>query len=127
MPEPDVAYRLVESGGPAGRLVLRQEDADVARLIVCSGFEGRLLPAIVTAPKITALDGGRWLLRCCEGTFEFGARGVQHLEQRPSLYEPMHRPFALSRVDRLAIRLLLALLRMPGGTRLLRHWHSRRS
>jgi hypothetical protein len=38
----------------------------------------------------------------------------------------LHRAFALSRADRLAVRVLLGLLRLPGGSRLLRLWHSRR-
>ena len=46
---------------------------------------------------------------------------------RPDLYEKLHRPFALGAGDRLAARALLALLRLPGGARLLRAWHARRS
>lgn len=122
----DASYRLIERDGPGGRLTLRQEAADVTRLVVCADFDGRPLPDIVTAPAIEALPDGRWILRCREGSFQFGARTVQQIEQRPSLYEPMHRTFALSRLDRLAVRALLALLRLPGGPRLLRSWHARR-
>ena len=48
------------------------------------------------------------------------------LVERPDLYAELHRPFALRRGERLAARLLLALLRLPGGARLLRAWHARR-
>ena len=46
---------------------------------------------------------------------------------RPDLYLQLHRPFALGRGERLAARVLLALLRLPGGARLLRRWHASRS
>jgi hypothetical protein len=46
---------------------------------------------------------------------------------RPDLYAELHRPFALGRGERLAARVLFALLRLPGGARLLRRWHANRS
>ena len=46
--------------------------------------------------------------------------------ERPDLYADLHRPFALGRGERLAVRVLLALLRLPGGAGLLRRWHARR-
>ncbi len=45
---------------------------------------------------------------------------------RPELYAELHRPFALGRGERLAARVLLALLRLPGGAALLRRWHASR-
>ncbi len=45
---------------------------------------------------------------------------------RPDLYAALHRPFALGRGERLAARILLALLRLPGGASLLRRWHATR-
>jgi hypothetical protein len=48
------------------------------------------------------------------------------IEERPDLFEPLHRPFALGRGERLVARLLLALLRLPGGAVLLRRWHAGR-
>lgn len=108
-------------------MVLRHVDGDGARLIVCSGYEGPELPAAVTDPEIDGGEGGRWQLRSAEVAFEFRARAVERIEERPALYEPMHRQFALSGSDRLALRLLLALLRLPGGTWLLRRWQSRRN
>ncbi len=126
MPESTHVYRLVERRGPAGRLVLRQEGCGEARIIVCAGYEGPDLPADVTDPVIDGGAAGRWQLRCAEGAYEFRARAVERIEERPTLLETMHRPFALSTSDRLAVRLLLALLRLPGGARLLRLWHARR-
>jgi len=38
----------------------------------------------------------------------------------------MHRTFALRTSDRIAVRILLWLLRLPGGARLLRRWHVKR-
>jgi hypothetical protein len=55
-----------------------------------------------------------------------GARGTDRIAMRPSLFAELHRPFALGAGERLAARCLLALLRLPGGTRLLRAWHARR-
>ena len=56
-----------------------------------------------------------------------GAQSVDRIELRPSLFSDLHRPFALGAGERLAARCLLALLRLPGGARLLRAWHARRS
>ena len=56
-----------------------------------------------------------------------GGAVVDRIETRPSLFAELHRPFALGAGDRIAARALLALLRLPGGARLLRRWHARRS
>jgi hypothetical protein len=55
-----------------------------------------------------------------------GARTVDHVALRPSLFHELHRPFALGAGERIAMRGLLVLLRLPGGARLLRAWHARR-
>ena len=55
-----------------------------------------------------------------------GARTVDHVALRPSLFRELHRPFALGGGERIAVRGLLALLRLPGGAKLLRAWHARR-
>jgi hypothetical protein len=52
---------------------------------------------------------------------------VDRIEMRPWRFDELHRPFALGAGDRLAVRILLALLRLPGGAKLLRLWHARRS
>jgi hypothetical protein len=126
MPATRDCYRIVERQGPARRLVLRCDGDRVSRMVVCSGFEGPELPDSLTDPRFDEGADGGWLLRCHEGSFEFRARALQQIEERPSLYGPLHRAFALSRADRLAVRVLLGLLRLPGGSRLLRLWHSRR-
>ena len=55
-----------------------------------------------------------------------GAQGTDRIAMRPSLFAVLHRPFALGAGEKFAARCLLALLRLPGGTRLLRAWHARR-
>jgi hypothetical protein len=49
-----------------------------------------------------------------------------HVVERPGLYAALHQPFALGRGERMAARVLLALLRLPGGAGLLLRWHARR-
>ncbi len=46
--------------------------------------------------------------------------------ERPELFATLHQPFALGRGERMAARVLLALLRLPGGGGLLLRWHARR-
>ena len=46
--------------------------------------------------------------------------------ERPGLFATLHRPFELGRGERIAARVLLALLRLPGGASLLLRWHARR-
>lgn len=55
-----------------------------------------------------------------------GPRGTDRIALRPSLYASLHRPFELRAGERVAARCLLALLRVPGGAKLLRAWHARR-
>lgn len=122
------AFRVVECGGPGSRLVLRRQARDAVHWLVISGFQGPELPAQVTDPAIEPAPdpAGVWHLRCAEGELQFHARAVDRLATRPTLFAPLHRSFALSGADRLAVRVLLWLLRLPGGARLLRHWHARR-
>ena len=46
--------------------------------------------------------------------------------ERPELFAMLHQRFALGRGERMAARMLLALLRLPGGAGLLLRWHARR-
>jgi hypothetical protein len=54
-------------------------------------------------------------------------RTIERIEMRPSLFAELHRPFALRAGEKFAARCLLALLRLPGGAKLLRAWHARRT
>jgi hypothetical protein len=112
----------IESRGPAGRLVMRGATPDGAELVVIAGFRGPALPDVLTKPTLAETSAGQWRLSSSEGIFEFAARGVDRIALRPALYEPLHARFALSRADRVAVRVLLRMLRFPGGTRILRWW-----
>jgi len=112
----------IASRGPAGRLVIRGATKDGAELVVIAGFRGPALPEVLTNPTLAETSAGQWRLSSSQGTFEFAARGVDRIALRPALYEPLHARFALSRADRVAVRVLLRMLRFPGGTRILRWW-----
>jgi hypothetical protein len=121
-------YRLVDRAGPGERVVLREEAGDRAGLLVVSGYRGPSLPAAITNARIEPRSGrDAWRLAGEQGYFDFEARAVDEIETCPSLYSGLHRPFALAAGDRFAVRVLLALLRLPGGPRLLRLWHAGRS
>ncbi len=95
-------------------------------MLVLAGFRGRNLPAKLTDPSVGP-DGatGGWRLLCAEGSFTFQARSIDRIAEHPEFYDPLHRPFALSAIDRVALHALLWLLRLPGGARLMRAWHDR--
>ncbi|MGQ0430390.1 MAG: hypothetical protein ACT4UQ_10700 [Gammaproteobacteria bacterium] len=123
-----IVFRIVKQDGPGGRLVLEAPTAAGRRRIVVAGYEGPALPASLRDPVIDAgAAAGQWRLSAAEGTFGFHARTIDRIDERPRLYEPLHLPFALSGTDRAAVRVLLWLLRLPGGARLLRRWHAGRS
>jgi hypothetical protein len=84
----------------------------------------------LTHPVLQQREGAgqhSWQLSSDQGQFEFESAAVERIEARPALYASLHRPFALSASDQLALRFLLALLRLPGGAGLLRRWHAWRS
>ena len=54
------------------------------------------------------------------------ARGWEVLESRPGFYDESLAPFALRPRDRSVVGWLLRLLQLPGGSWLLRAWHTRR-
>ena len=120
------AFRVVERQGPFSRLVLRHRADEATRLIIISGYRGGALPERITQPELAQGTGDDWRLSCAEGVFTFSARGIDRIDLRPGLYEPMHVRFKLSGADRIAIRVLLRMLRFPGGTRVLRWWESLR-
>lgn len=122
-------FRLDPVLGPFGRRIWRQVAGPGAEIIVVAGGDGGEVPARLTDPRIDRDPGSSsrvWKLVAAEGEFHFHARSVDRLEQCPGLFEPLHRRFALTVTDRIAVRILLWLLRLPGGARLLRSWHSRR-
>lgn len=85
-------------------------------------YHSRMPGDAIAAPRVERRTGAN-------GDAELvvhGARAVDHVALRPSLFRELHRPFALGTGERLAARVLLALLRMPGGAKLLRAWHGSR-
>jgi hypothetical protein len=122
-----LVFSLVERDGPCARRVLRSEAADDVQLIVISDFRGPALPERVIRPKVLGGSAGHgWRLASAEGVIEFDARAVDRIDCRATLYGPLHARFALSVIDRVAMRLLLLALRLPGGARVLRWWQSLR-
>ncbi|HET8692800.1 MAG TPA: hypothetical protein VFM30_11760 [Steroidobacteraceae bacterium] len=122
-----IAWRVVERAGPARRVVLRSGSADDDELWVLGGYRGPELPATLEGAKLESLGGGRHRITAAEGRYEFSAEAVDRIAERPGLFEALHRPFRLGGGERLAARALLALLRLPGGAKLLRLWHAGRS
>jgi hypothetical protein len=128
MPATDTCrYRLVERAGPGRRVRWLAGDGPVRAIIVASGYRGAEPPATLTEPRVESRGGGAWRIASREGPFEFSARAVDAIEMRPALFAALHRPFLLATRERLAARCLLALLRLPGGARLLRNWHAKRA
>ncbi len=103
-------FHLIDRMGPGQRVIYRKETQDGSELLVMIGYRGSALPEVIG-----------------DSSIEYDARTVDRIEMRPALFERLHRPFALTGHDRFAARCLLALLRLPGGARLLRSWHARRS
>ena len=69
---------------------------------------------------------GAWRLGCREGEFTFSARSIEYHEALPQLFDPLLAGFALRSRDRAVVRVLLRLLRLPGGAWLMRAWHASR-
>lgn len=123
-------YRM-QSGRSRGPLRFLSDSGGRRRTVVIARYQGPELPATLTGPAVeTVGHAGRmpqsWRISCAEGRFEFQARAVELLDECPALYEPLHRSFRLSGSDRLAVRVLLWMLRLPGGAALLRRWHAHR-
>lgn len=104
----------------------RQRASDAIPRLVLTACRGSALPAEVHDPRLEEAGSGLWRLACREGRFEFHAAGVELLEPRPDLFQALLAGHALRPRDRLVVRSLLGLLRLPGGARLLRAWHARR-
>lgn len=95
--------------------------------IVVTGCRGAEWPESLHDARLEpTVEPGGWVLVCSGGRFAFSARSVEVHEGRPQLFDPLLAGFSLSARERLAVRLLLRLLRLPGGARLLRAWHAMR-
>lgn len=121
----------IEQGPVTGLLRFRNDAGDRRRSLVIARYQGPALPATLTEPVVEALGAPglatrSWRISCTEGQFEFQAHAVEQLEECPALYEPLHQTFRLSTSDRVAVKVLLWLLRLPGGAELLRRWHAHR-
>ena len=121
----------IEPGRATGPLRLRSDAGDRRRFMDIARDQGPVFPAALTDPVVESLDDPdraprSWRINCAEGRFEFRALAVEQLEECPALYESLHRPFRLSTPDRLALRVLFWLLRLPVGAGLLRRWHAHR-
>jgi hypothetical protein len=112
---------------PPGRATYVPSDGGAGWIDVVGWLAGDL-PKELQDPCFESLqdEGGRWRLTHGGGACEFVAAGVSLFEPAPELIEPLGAPFALKSGERRAARVLLALLRLPGGARLLRAWHARR-
>jgi hypothetical protein len=128
MPVSDIhRFRLVERSGPGQRVQWRASAGIDSAAIVASGFGRAVPPATLADPQLESRGAGAWSIAAGDSSFEFEARAVDAVEMRPSLFAGLHQPFALAARERFAARCLLALLRWPGGARLLRNWHAKRS
>jgi hypothetical protein len=121
----------VEPGPAAGSIRFRGSGRHGDRFLDFAQYDGPKLPAVLTDPVVEVLSCSdraqtNWRVSCTEGQFEFRAIAVQQIEECQAFYEPLHRRFRLSGSDRLAVRVLLWLLRLPGGAALLRRWHAHR-
>jgi len=125
------SYRVVRPADSRRNLVLEPTAGGSAPRFVLAACIGASLPGTVHDPHLepvdTARGGQRWRLACREGEFDLDVRGVEVLESHPQLFDATLASFSLKSRDRLAVRWLLGLLRLPGGARLLRAWHARRS
>lgn len=122
-------FRVVDRAVGCNRLWLRSEGGDRITHIAASGYRGPSLPETITNPVLHREEGPgshRCRLETDQGRFEFESASIERIEARPMLFAGLHRPFALNTIDRLAVRFLLMLLRLPGGAGLLRRWHASR-
>lgn len=98
------------------------------RWIDVAGWLAGDLPERLEDPCFVPPEGDdrRWRLTQGDVASEFVAAGVVLFEPAPMILEALVAPFALKDSERRMARVLLALLRLPGGPRLLRAWHARR-
>lgn len=123
----EVKGRFARRPSPAGRATYVPA-AGGRQWIDVAGWMAGDLPDTLQDPCFVPPQeaGDRWRLTHVHGTGEFVAAGVVLFEPAPTLLGPLTAPFALKAGERRAARVLLSLLRLPGGARLLRAWHARR-
>lgn len=121
------AYRVDRRATPPDLVVLEPE-ADGAPVLSLHGFRGTALQERLVDPVIELLSVAerRYRLRAIGVSVEFHARNVLRHEPAPRALAPLVAPFAPGRGERLAVRVLLGLLRLRIGGALLRAWHERR-
>jgi hypothetical protein len=120
--------RPPEAAAPRQRIFRSASDPD-GDCIVVAGWRRGELPESLVDPRFERLGeshDARWSLATGAATFEFEAAEVTLLEPRPGLLAPLLAPFGLRPRDHRVLRVLLWLLRLPGGARALRAWHARR-
>jgi hypothetical protein len=119
--------RFERQPSAAGRAVFASAEPGGPWIDV-TGWVAGDLPDALLDPAFDAQGAapGRWQLHQAGEVAEIVAAGVTLIEPRPRLLNTLGAPFALKPAERRAARVLLALLRLPGGPRLLRAWHARR-
>ncbi len=123
----EVKGRFERRPSPAGRATYVPAGGGTQWIDVAGWLAGDL-PETLQDPCFVPPqeEGGRWQLTHAGGAGEFVAAGVVLFESAPRILQPLAAPFALKPGERRAARVLLAMLRLPGGARLLRAWHARR-
>jgi hypothetical protein len=122
------AFRSRCLAAAPGTWILEPLEAGQPRIVI-AGHVGSRLPEMLHGIELRPARESapeRWQLVCREGEFEFEARGIERLEALPRLFDPLLAGHTLGARDRVAVRILLKLLRLPGGAWLLRTWHGSR-
>jgi hypothetical protein len=122
-------FMVIPAAADAATVSLAAE-ASPGLQVVITGYRGPVLPRRIHDPRLRptgeTTDPGAWRLSCPEGEFAFTARGVEHHQALPGLFDPLLAGFSLRARDRTVVRVLLRLLRLPGGAWLMRAWHASR-
>lgn len=122
-------FTVVQTAADAGSVSLVSATAPGTQVAI-SAYRGPVLPRRIHDPRLwaagSAATPGAWRLDCREGEFPFTARGVERHEALPGLFDPLLAGFSLQARERAVVRVLLRLLRLPGGAWLMRAWHASR-
>jgi hypothetical protein len=115
----------VNSPAEGNRVVLLEAQGARRSRVVAWGYRGPTLPAKLVDARLE-YDAKGYRLSWGSGQATFEARWLDRQLSLPELFAPLHAQFRLQGRDRWVVRLLMGLLRLPGGERLLRGWHTRR-